>query len=147
MINNLLSVPGWRTKCFLTRRYNLPTKPRLHFPFSKSVLSIIHEMSFQFFFDPAHNTVHLSQQPSPSMHTSLLVRRECLHVLGCTSILEGGVTASSHFNFTKTAAARLDAANVFISHLLTLRARRTQVTPSDFSRHTYVTGCCWFVSS
>lgn len=84
VINNLLSVPGWRTKCFLTRRYNLPTKTRLHFLLSKLVLSIIHEMAFQFFYDPAHNTIHLPQHPSPSMHTSVPVRRECLHVLGCT---------------------------------------------------------------
>lgn len=73
VINNLLSVPGWRSKCFLTRRYNLPTKARLHFPLSKPVLSIIHEMGFQFFFDPAHNTIHLPQHPSPSMHASLRV--------------------------------------------------------------------------
>lgn len=84
VINNLLSVPGWRTKCFLTRRYNLPTKTRLHFLLSKLVLSIIHEMAFQFFYDPAHNTIHLPQHPSPSMHTSVPVRRERLHVLGCT---------------------------------------------------------------
>lgn len=116
VINNLLCVPGWRTKCFL--RYNLPTKAWLHFPLSKSVLSIIHEMCFQFFSDPAHHTIHLPQHPSPSMHTSLLVWREYFHVLRCTSDLEGGVAASSHFNFTKTAAPRLEAAKVFISHLL-----------------------------
>lgn len=60
VINNLLSVPGWRTKCFLTRRFNLPTKARLHSPLSKSVLSIIHEICLQFFSPTLHTTQCIS---------------------------------------------------------------------------------------
>lgn len=95
VINNLLSVPGWRTKCFLTRRYNLPTKARLHFfSLSKSVLSIIHEMC-------SSPTLHTTQYVSHSIPLLPCIQvcwcGECFHAVARTSGLGGGVNASFHF--------------------------------------------------
>lgn len=88
VINNLLSVPGWRTKCFLTRRYHLPTKARLHPPpLSESVLSIIHEICFRFFSD---STQHISAASLSSHAYVFVVWPDCFHVVGCTGGLGGG---------------------------------------------------------
>lgn len=57
------------------------------------------------------------QHPSPPMQTCLLLWPGCFHVVGCTSGLEGGVAASSHFGFTRAAEGRLDASTLFLSHL------------------------------
>lgn len=74
---------------------------------SKSVLSIIHEMCFQFFSD---STQYISAA-SLSFHAYMLAGLARLFPRGrLTSGLQGAAAAAalSHFNATRAAARRLD---------------------------------------